>query len=67
MDCIYEGGRALYIHPDQQVPHLADNAAFFTESLPGRHSPLGSPGGAAKVGPLGVDAPLVSGLPRGQE
>ena len=92
VDCIYEGARMLFIHPDEcvdcgacepvcpveaifyeddlpeeQGPHLADNAAFFTESLPGRDSPLGSPGGAAKVGPLGVDTPLVSGLPRVQE
>ncbi|MGH3523748.1 MAG: ferredoxin family protein, partial [Mycobacterium sp.] len=26
--------------------------------------PLGSPGGAAKLGPLGVDAPLVASLPK---
>ena len=31
--------------------------------LPGRDGPLGSPGGAAKVGPVGADAPLVAGLP----
>jgi NAD-dependent dihydropyrimidine dehydrogenase PreA subunit len=50
--------------PEALRPHLADNAAFFTESLRGPDAPLGSPGGAAKVGPLGVDAQLVSGLPR---
>jgi NAD-dependent dihydropyrimidine dehydrogenase PreA subunit len=48
--------------PDGQQQHLADNAAFFAETLPGRDAPLGSPGGAAKLGPLGVDTPLVAGL-----
>jgi NAD-dependent dihydropyrimidine dehydrogenase PreA subunit len=88
VDCIYEGGRSLYIHPDECVdcgacepvcpveaiyyeedlpeplqPYAADNAAFFAGVLPGRHEPLGSPGGAAKVGALDVDAPLVARLP----
>ncbi len=39
---------------------LADNAAFFTETLPGRSSPLGNPGGATDVGPLEVDTAFVS-------
>ena len=88
VDCIYEGGRSLYIHPDECVdcgacepvcpveaiyyeddlpsdlsPYLADNALFFTERLDGQDTPLGSPGGAAKLGALGVDTPLVAGLP----
>jgi NAD-dependent dihydropyrimidine dehydrogenase PreA subunit len=88
VDCIYEGERALYIHPDEcvdcgacepvcpveaifyedDVPQqwavfTADNAAFFNETLPGRDAPLGSPGGAAKLGALGVDTPLVAGQP----
>jgi NAD-dependent dihydropyrimidine dehydrogenase PreA subunit len=88
VDCIYEGARVLYIHPEEcvdcgacklickveaiyyeddlpedQHQHLADNAAFFTEALPGRDSPLGSPAGAAKLGALGVDTPLVAALP----
>jgi NAD-dependent dihydropyrimidine dehydrogenase PreA subunit len=97
VDCIYEGGRALYIHPDEcvdcgacepvcpveaiyyeddlsedQKPHLGDNfmyryEAFFTETLPGRNEPLGSLGGAAKIGPLGVDAPLVASQPKVDE
>ncbi|AEA25395.1 ferredoxin [Pseudonocardia benzenivorans] len=87
VDCIYEGGRSLYIHPDECVDcgacepvcpveaifyeddlpdrwaaHLEDNAAFFTTALPGRAAPLGSPGGAAKLGPLAADTVLVSGL-----
>jgi len=45
-------------------PYQADNAAFFFETLTGRDEPLGSPGGAAKVGPLGVDTPLVASLPK---
>jgi len=88
VDCIYEGGRSLYIQPDECIdcgacepvcpveaiyyeadlpPHwedyLTDNAAFFTEILPGRDAPLGTPGGATKVRPLGVDTPLVASHP----
>ncbi|MCF8588477.1 ferredoxin [Gordonia liuliyuniae] len=87
VDCIYEGGRSLYIHPDECVdcgacepvcpveaifyeddvpdewePYINDNAEFFTETLPGRDAPLGSPGGAAKLGPAESDAPLVTSL-----
>jgi NAD-dependent dihydropyrimidine dehydrogenase PreA subunit len=88
VDCIYEGGRSLYIHPDECIDcgacepvcpveaifyeddlpeewadYRTDNAEFFTLALPGRVAPLGSPGGASKVGPLGVDTPLVSQHP----
>jgi NAD-dependent dihydropyrimidine dehydrogenase PreA subunit len=88
VDCIYEGQRSLYIHPDEcvdcgacepvcpveaiyyeddlpdaLVPYLDDNAAFFAQPLPGRAAPLGSPGGAARLGPLDVDTPLVASLP----
>jgi NAD-dependent dihydropyrimidine dehydrogenase PreA subunit len=88
VDCIYEGARALYIHPDECVdcgacepvcpveaiyyeddlpdafkPYLVDNERFFTDVLPGQDEPLGSPGGAAKLGRLGVDTPLVSRHP----
>jgi NAD-dependent dihydropyrimidine dehydrogenase PreA subunit len=84
VDCIYEGGRSLYIHPDECVDcgacepvcpveaifyeddlpekwqvYTDDNALFFTEALPEQSGPLGSPGGAAKVGALGVDTELV--------
>lgn len=38
--------------PDDQHQHLGDNAAFFHQVLPGRVAPLGSPGGAAAVGPI---------------
>ncbi len=50
--------------PEDEQQHLADNAAFFHETLPGRDGPLGSPGGAADFGPLGVDTPLVAALPQ---
>jgi len=88
VDCIYEGGRSLYIHPDEcidcgacepvcpveaifyeddlpeeWVPYRTDNARFFSDTLPGRDAPLGSPGGAAKMSPTGVDTPLVAGHP----
>jgi NAD-dependent dihydropyrimidine dehydrogenase PreA subunit len=42
----------------------ADNARFFTEPLPGAAVALDSPGGAAKLGRVGVDTPLVAGTPR---
>lgn len=86
VDCIYEGARSLYIHPDEcidcgacepvcpveaisyesDVParweeFIDDNARFFRQPLPGLLEALGSPGGAAKLGPLGVDSALVRG------
>ena len=92
VDCIYEGGRSLYIHPDEcvdcgacepvcpveaiyyedDVPpqwsdYLRDNASFFEDPLPGHDEPLGSPGGAARLGPLSVDAPLVASQPPSAE
>ncbi|MDO5697915.1 MAG: ferredoxin family protein [Dermatophilus congolensis] len=88
VDCIYEGSRALYIHPDECVDcgacepvcpveaiyyeddlpsewgeYLTDNASFFEDPLPGRDEPLGSPGGAAKMGVIEADAPVVAALP----
>lgn len=88
VDCIYEGGRTLYIHPDECVDcgacepvcpveaifyeddlpekwqvYRDDNARFFTDTLPGQDQALGSPGGAAKIGPLGVDTDLVATHP----
>ncbi|WP_445189145.1 ferredoxin [Pseudonocardia sp. Cha107L01] len=88
VDCIYEGGRALYIHPDECIDcgacepvcpveaiyyeddlpeqwsvHIADNANFFAVTLPGRDAPLGSPGGAAKLGALPVDTSHVGSVP----
>ena len=49
--------------PEDEQRHLADNAVFFTEVLSGRDAPLGSPGGASELGPVGVDTPLVAAMP----
>ena len=49
--------------PDDELEHRADNAAFFQLILSDRDAPLGSPGGAATLGPVGVDTPLVAALP----
>ncbi|MFC6063098.1 ferredoxin [Streptomyces ochraceiscleroticus] len=38
-----------------------DSRSFFDEVLPGRSEPLGTPGGAGAIGPLGVDTPFVAG------
>jgi NAD-dependent dihydropyrimidine dehydrogenase PreA subunit len=43
--------------------NVADNAAFFEVVLPGRDAPLGTPGGAAHLGRIGVDTEAVSALP----
>jgi len=40
-----------------------DNAAFFSEVLPGRSGALGQPGGALKTGRIGVDTPLAAVTP----
>jgi len=39
---------------------VEDNRSFFVAVLPGRDGPLGAPGGSNKVGPLGIDTPLVA-------
>ncbi|WP_410613715.1 ferredoxin [Amycolatopsis sp. lyj-109] len=49
--------------PPALQEHAPDNGRFFTEILPGRDAPLGSPGGAAKVGPLDADTTLIAALP----
>ncbi len=54
------------ISQDRRVPlefeaFVADNKRFFTDPLPGRDEPLGAPGGARKVGAVGVDTELVAG------
>lgn len=49
--------------PAEERKFLADNAAFFADVLPGRAEPIGTPGGAQELGPVGVDTPMVSALP----
>ena len=45
---------------DEDHAFVEDNRRFFVEILDGREEPLGAPGGAHKVGVLGVDTPLVA-------
>jgi len=52
--------------PDDLQPYKDDNARFFNEPLPGREQPLGSPGGAAKLGVVGADTELVAAHPKRQ-
>jgi NAD-dependent dihydropyrimidine dehydrogenase PreA subunit len=80
VDCIYEGDRMLYIHPDECVdcgacePVCPVSAIFYEDDVPGDQKDyttaaieffqdLGSPGGAAKMGPVGKDSSLVAGMP----
>ncbi len=58
-DAIFRADRL----PAEQAAHDADNARFFAEPLPGRDGPVGSPDGAAKSGPIGVDTELVAAHP----
>lgn len=39
---------------------MQDSIDFFELPLPGRDEPLGSPSGAAALGDLGVDTPMVA-------
>ena len=56
VDCIYEGARMLYIHPDECVDCGAcEPVDFFDE--------LGSPGGASKVGRVEADPQWIKDLP----
>lgn len=80
VDCIYEGKRSLYIHPDECVdcgacePACPVAAIFYEDDVPDEwidyndanaafFDSLGSPGGAAKLGPQDFDAALVASLP----
>ncbi|MEU0543571.1 ferredoxin [Nocardia sp. NPDC005978] len=46
--------------PDGQDDFITENARFFTETLPGRPEPLGSPGGAARIGVVGADTEYIA-------
>lgn len=52
---------------DERLVHKEDNALFFSAPLPGRPVPLGAPGGALRVGPVGVDTARVAAHPRESE
>ncbi|MFI6289072.1 indolepyruvate ferredoxin oxidoreductase subunit alpha [Streptomyces sp. NPDC051018] len=58
VDAIFAGRTAR--SDEGKARFAADSIAFFAEPLPGRHTPLGDPGGAGAVGDLGVDTALVS-------
>ncbi|RNL61909.1 4Fe-4S dicluster domain-containing protein [Nocardioides marmoriginsengisoli] len=49
--------------PDSERVIALDNEVFFTQVLPGRTEPIGSPGEAAPLGRIGVDTELVAALP----
>jgi len=80
VDCIYEGKRMLYIHPDECVdcgacePVCPVEAIYYEDDVPAEHKEyydanvhffdeLGSPGGAAKMGVIDKDHPMVAALP----
>ena len=80
VDCIYEGKRMLYIHPDECVdcgacePVCPVEAIFYEDDTPEEwkdyynanvefFDDLGSPGGAAKMGVIDKDHPLIEALP----
>lgn len=58
VDAIYWEGDL----PADEVRHLDDNAAFFSQILPGRDAPLGAPGGASTLGRIGVDTPMIAAM-----
>src|ERR1700733_14420127 len=45
--------------PDGPADFVADNRRFFTDALPGRAEPIGTPGGGGRFGRVGVDTALV--------
>ena len=73
VDCIYEGERSLYIHPDECgacEPVCPVEAIFYEDDTPGQwkdyyranvefFADLGSPDGAAKLGMIPKDHPLM--------
>ena len=80
VDCIYEGERSLYIHPDECVdcgacePVCPVEAIYYEDDVPEQWADyykanveffddLGSPGGAAKLGLIPKDHPLIAALP----
>ena len=80
VDCIYEGARMLYIHPDECVdcgacePVCPVEAIFYEDDTPDQwkdyykanvefFDDLGSPGGAAKLGVIPKDHPVITALP----
>jgi NAD-dependent dihydropyrimidine dehydrogenase PreA subunit len=46
---------------DEHAGFVEDNRRFFVDALPGRDTPLGTPGGSHKTGRIGVDTPMIEG------
>ena len=81
VDCIYEGERSLYIHPDECVdcgacePVCPVEAIYYEDDVPEQWKPTTTrptssssttsarPGGAAKLGVIPKDHPLIAALP----
>lgn len=80
VDCIYEGDRMLYIHPEECVdcgacePVCPVEAIYYEDDVPAEEAKfydanvqffdeIGSPGGAAKLGPIKGDHPIVAAYP----
>jgi NAD-dependent dihydropyrimidine dehydrogenase PreA subunit len=79
VDCIYEGDRALYIHPDECIdcgacePVCPVDAIMYDEDLPAELAAWpqvakeffgGQSPGGANGGRTGVDHPAVAALPK---
>jgi ferredoxin len=54
--------QAITVDRRADPEHRADNRRFFEEPLSGRTAPLGTPGGATALGPVGADTAFVSAL-----
>ena len=67
VDCIYEGARMLYIHPDECVDCGAceppEKWRDYTKANVDFFDDLGSPGGASKVGRTEHDPAWIKELP----
>jgi NAD-dependent dihydropyrimidine dehydrogenase PreA subunit len=65
-ECPVDCGACEPVCPVEAI-YTEDDARFFTETLAGRDAPLGSPGGAAKLGAIDADTELVAAHPRAAE
>ena len=61
-ECPVSAVASTRVLTEAEMPFAEDNAQFFVQTLPGRDAPLGDPGGADAVGPIGVDTTLVAEL-----
>lgn len=50
--------------PAAEAEFIADEERFFHTVLPGRTTPVGDPGGAGRIGPVGADTPFVAAFGR---